>query len=79
MTQGYPVPTTILNIVVDAVLRAMLMEVRVPQESQDGLEWGTGEQEIMFYSDNGHITGIKSIWVQGNLATIIRILERVGI
>ena len=37
VTQGYPVSPTIFNIVVDAVVRAVLLEVRVPQEAQHEL------------------------------------------
>ena len=52
---------TIFNIVVNTVVRVMLREVCRPQESLHRLGWVAGEQDIVFYTENGHIEGINSI------------------
>ena len=48
VTQGDSVSLTILNIVVDAVVRADLLEVCGTQESQHGFGWATGEHNVRF-------------------------------
>ena len=40
---------------------------------------GRGEQDIMFYANNGCIAGRNPIWVQGTLMTLVQMFERVGI
>ena len=44
--QGYPAYPIIFNIVVDAVVRAVMEEFCAPQESQFRLGWAVGEQNI---------------------------------
>ena len=61
MNQGEPVYPTILNIVVDAVARSILIEVCGPQEAHHGLVWAVGEQDIIFYANDGHIMGRNPI------------------
>ena len=46
---------TIFNIVVDAVVWFVLLEVCGPQESQHGMGWLVGDQDVVFYTDGGHI------------------------
>ena len=55
MTQGDPVFPKLFNIIVDAVVRATLQEIYVPQEAQHGLGWLEGEHIICFYEDDGLI------------------------
>ena len=50
----------IINIVVDAVVRATLKVVCVPYEAQHGMEWAAGER-------NMRIGGRDHIWVQDAL------------
>ena len=52
MTQGDPLSTTIFNIVVEAVVKLVLLEVYGPQEVQHGLVWAAGEHNIVIYADN---------------------------
>ena len=61
MTQGYPVSLTNFNVVVDAVVRAVLLEVCGDQEAQHGFGWLSGEHKICFYADDGRIAGHKPI------------------
>ena len=64
MIQGDPVSLTILNIIVDAVVRAALQEVCGTQEAQHGFVWAAVEHNICFYEDEVRIAGQDPIWVQ---------------
>ena len=57
LTQGYPASTMIFNIMVDAVVRAVMDVVCGPQEAQHGLGWVAGERDLIFYADNNRIAG----------------------
>ena len=77
--QGNPASTMIFNIVVDAVVRAVLEVVCGPQEAQHGMGWSEGEQNLVLYADDGQILGRDHIWVQDALAVTVVIFKRVGI
>ena len=47
----------IFNIVVDAVVRAVLYVVCGPQETQHSLGWAAGGQNLIFYANDGRIAG----------------------
>ena len=47
----------IFNILLDAVERVVLSDVCGTQESQFGFSWAPGEQNLVFYADDGWITG----------------------
>ena len=49
MTQGNPVSPTIFNIVVDAVVTAVLLEVCGPQEAHQWFGWAAGDYKIVLY------------------------------
>ena len=55
--QGDPASPMILNIVVDAVVREMLEIVCIPQEARHGMGWAAGECNLIFYADDGRISG----------------------
>ena len=78
MTQGDPVSPTVFNIVVDAVVRGVMLEVCVPQEDKHGLGWATGEHTIVLYANKVRITGRNTIWIWTMLTAVVRIFERVG-
>ena len=46
VTQGNPVSLTIFNIVVNAVVREVLLEVCGPQEAEHWFIWASGEHNI---------------------------------
>ena len=56
---------TIFNILVDALVREMMMEVWSPQEAQYGLGWVAGEQDIVFYAKNDRIVRRNPYGVRG--------------
>ena len=66
VTHGYLVSPTIFNIVMDAVVRVVLLEVCGPQEEHHGFVWEVGEHNIIFYANDGCIAGHNCIRVQKN-------------
>ena len=66
----------ILNILVDAVVRAVLGVVCRPQESQNGLGWAAGEWNLIFYADNGRIARGDQVWVQDVLSVTVAMFCR---
>ena len=79
VTQGYPDPPMIFNIVVDAVLRATLEVVCAPQEAGHGMGWATGERKLKFYAENGRIGGRDHIWVQDALPVSVDMFQQMGL
>ena len=61
--QGDPASPTILNIVVDAVVRAVLELVCGPYEARHRMVWASGEQNLAFYVKEWRIAGRDHIWV----------------
>ena len=79
VTQGYPVSRMIFNIVLDAVVRAVLLEVCGPQEAHHGFGWATGKHNIVLYVEEMLIVMRNPIWVQTTLTATLIIFERVVI
>ena len=69
----------IFNIVVDAVVRAVLVEVCGPQEAQHGMVWDTGEPNLVFCAYDGWKAGRDHIWLQDALTAMVEIFKRVGL
>ena len=79
VNQGDLVSPTIFNIVVDAVVREVRLEVFGPHEAHHGFGWAVVEHNIVFYADDVRISGCKSIWVQTTLTAVVSIFDRVGL
>ena len=79
VTKGYPISSTIFNILANAVVWATFLEVCSPQEYHHGMGWAEGDQDIVFCADNGRIVGRNPIWVQGALTTLVWTFEKVVI
>ena len=77
ITKGGPVSHTIFNIIVDAVVRAVMLEVCGTQEAHHIFGWQSGEHNIVLYTNNGQITGRNPIWVYRTLTSMVRMFERV--
>ena len=77
MTQGDSVSPIFFNVVMDAVVRSVLLEVCGLQEAQHELGWETGEHNIVFYGEYSCIAGHKTIWVQKNLTVVVIMFEGV--
>ena len=65
--QGDPESPMIFNFMVDVVVKAVMEEVCVPQESHNGMVWAAGERELVFFTDDRGIMGRVPYWVQESL------------
>ena len=79
VTKGDPVSPTIFNILMVAVVRAVMLEVFGPKEAHHMLGWKVGEHNIIFYYDKGCIWESNPIWVQTTLTAVVRMLDRMGL
>ena len=61
VNQVDPVSPTVFNIVVDAVVRAVLIKVCVPQEAHHGLRWAALQHNLVLYVNDGRIVGCNPI------------------
>ena len=76
VTQGYPLSPTVFNIMLNSVIRSVLIELCVPQESHNRIGWETGKRKIILYADDGRIAGIKS---KKTLVVIVLMFDRLGL
>ena len=79
VTQGKPVSPTIFNIVLDAVVQAVLLEVCGPQEVYHSFRRAAGEHNIVFYADDVEIAGRNPIWVHTTLTAMVHMFKRLGL
>ena len=56
LNQGEPVSTIVFNIMLDAVVRVVLLEVCGPQEYHHELGWVAVYHNIVFYADGGRVS-----------------------
>ena len=73
VTQGDPAPPMIFNILADAVVRAILEVAYGLQEARHGMGWSAGERNLIFYADDGRISGRDHIWLQDALTVSVAI------
>ena len=79
VTQGDPVSPTILNILVNSVVRVVMLEVCRPQEAHHGLCWWVGEHNSILYVYDGRIAERNLVWVHMTLTAVVRMFESVGL
>ena len=79
LMQGDPTYLAIFNIVVDAVMQAVLDVVYGPQEAQHGLGWAAGERNMIFYTDDGRIAGWDHMWVQDEMSVTVAMFHIMGL
>ena len=79
VTQRDPASPMIFNIMVDAVVRAVLEEVCGPQGSQYGEVWAPGEKNLVFYVDDVLIAGREHIWVQDAMTMTVGFFWQMGL
>ena len=56
-TQGDPISTTVFRILVNAVIRAVMIEVCIQHEANHGIGWEATKHNIAIYTYDGHIVG----------------------
>ena len=79
VTQGDPTSPMIFNIVVDVVVHVVLEEVCRPQEEQQGIRWASGERNLVFYADDGRISGQDLEWVQDTIMLMVTMFHQMGL
>ena len=65
------------NIIVDAVVLAVLEEVCGPHEAHYWLVWVAGESNLTFYADDRWIVGRDPDWLQESLVMTVDMFGRV--
>ena len=79
MTHGDPSHHMLFNIVMDAVLRAVLDVVCGPQEAHHCMIWAAGEINLVFYTDGGSIAGQDHEWIKDALTLRVAMFCRMGL
>ena len=79
LMQRDPHSPIIFNIVVDAVVWAVLYVVCGPHEAKHGLGWEAGERNVIFYADDDTIAGQDHEWVQDALSVTVAMFRRMGL
>ena len=79
VTQGNPLPPTIFNVVVDAVVHHWILLVARGAVGQDG--WG---REVLhcatfLYDDDSLVASTDPVWLQGAFDTLSGLFNRVGL
>ena len=77
--QGDTTSPMIFNIMVDAVVWAMLDVVYSQQESQHDMGCAAGERILVFYADDGRIVGRYHEWIQDALTVTVVMFSRMGL
>ena len=77
--QGDTTSPMIFNIMVDAVVWAMLDVVYSQQESQHDMGCAAGERNLVFYADDNRIVRRDHEWVQDTLTVTAALFRRIGI
>ena len=79
MTQGDLLSPTILNVVVDAVVRHWVTMALAEAEKR----WERGnkvrQQAVLFYADDSMVASSDPRWLQWAFDTLVSLFERVGL
>ena len=78
VTQVDPLPPTIFNVVVDAVVRHWLEGLQKATE-QKGETGGDGHFSAVFYADNRMVGASDPAWLLGAFSDLVAIFDRVGL
>ena len=78
-TQGYPLPPTIFNVVVDAVVRHWILLVEVGEGVQDGCGRYVLHRTAFFYPDDSLVAYTDPDWMHRVFETLTGLFNRLGI
>ena len=79
VTQGYPLSSTIFNVVVNAVvIHWVTVMVEVTEEREEHGQKGR-HQAAPFYADDVMVTLSDPRWLQGAFNTLVGLFDRVGL
>ena len=79
ITQGNPSLQMIFNILVYAVIWAVLAEVCRQEEAKHRLGWAAGERNLVFYEYDGWIAGKEPYWTQDAPSVTLDMFCRVSL
>ena len=71
MTQGDPLPPTILSMVMEEVVQHWEVVVEERLGVQEGCGWEGRHQTPLFYVDDGMVASTEPEWLQGASDTLI--------
>ena len=77
--KGEPSSPPIFNIMVHAVVRAVLLELCGYQDAHHGFVWAAGEKKIVLNAEDIQIARHNHIYVQTTLTAMVSMFDRVGI
>ena len=73
MTQGFPLSTTIFDVVVEAVVRHWILFVEGGAKDQDR------RGDIFSYADDSLVASTDPVWLQGAFDTLTEFFNMVGL
>ena len=79
VTKGYPLSSTIFNVVMDAVVRHWVAVVIVGVEERGKRGHESMHQAALFYSDYGMVDSSDPRWLQDAFNTLVGLFDRVGL
>ena len=79
VTQGDPLPPTIFNVVVDAVLQNWVTVMTESAEERGGRGQEGRHQNLLFYVDDGMVALSDLRWFQGDFSTLVGLFGKVGL
>ena len=79
VTQIYPTSSIIFNILVDAVVLAVMEVVCSMHGSQNGLGCAAGDINLVFCADYRWISGWDHEWIQDKLTMTVYMFHRMGL
>ena len=77
VTQGDPLSTTILNVVVDAVVRHWVNGLVNEAEGKGETGREGRHQSVVFYAENSMVVSSDPAWLQGAFSALVAIFDRV--
>ena len=78
MTQGKQMPPTILNVVVDVVVRHWVHRAVEEVEARGETGWEGRHKAALFYANDGTVALSDPAWIQGAFNSLVGLFERVG-
>ena len=79
VTQGDPASLMIFNIVVDALVRAVLVDICISKEAHHDIGWEFGERNLVVNADDGRIAGKYYEWMQDSLTVTVATFRQRGL
>ena len=79
VTYGYPLSPTIINVVVDSVVRHWLLVMADQVGGQDGHRWEVQHQSALLYADGSMVASSDWGWLQRYFSTPVGLFNWLGL